>query len=120
MNSAVSTYTSQFTSRNSPRATFNTVYAVNPIDSPLAMLNVSGMVTIVRNAGIATTVFDHGISATCDIISEPTMMSAGAVAAAGMAPTSGATNNATKNSRPVTIAVTPVRPPATTPAALSI
>ena len=97
------------------------MYAVKPNASPLAMLNVSGIVIIVRNAGTATSGSSH-----CDlahqlaIIRLPTMISAGAVAAAGIAPTTGATNSATTNSSPVTIAVTPVRPPAATPAALSM
>jgi hypothetical protein len=48
------------------------------------------------------------------------MMSAGAVAAPETAPTSGARKIAAMNRSPVTMAVTPERPPATTPAALSI
>ena len=54
------------------------------------------------------------------IIRLPTTIKAGAVAAAGIAPTTGATNSATMNIAPVTMAVTPLRPPAATPAALSI
>ena len=42
------------------------------------------------------------------------------IAAAGMAPTSGASHNAAIKSSPVTMAVTPLRPPAATPAELSI
>ena len=49
----------------------------------------------------------------------PTIINAGAVAEAGIAPANGATNNATANSRPVTMAVTPELPPAATPAELS-
>jgi hypothetical protein len=49
-------------------------------------------------------------------ISEPTRMSAGAVAAGGTMPTNGAATIAPKNSDPVTMAVTPLRPPAMTPA----
>ena len=84
------------------------------------MLNVSGMVIMVRNAGIATSGSLHEISVIVVIIMLPTTMSAGAVAAAGMAPTSGASHNAAMNSSPVTIAVTPLRPPAATPAELSM
>ena len=72
---------------------------VKPNASPLAMLKVSGTVMMVRNDGKATTGFDHSISPTCAIISDPTTISAGAVAAAGIAL---------------------MRPPATTPAALSM
>ena len=75
---------------------------------------------MVRKAGIAISGSDHSISATTDTIRLPTMIRAGAVAAAGIAPTTGATNSAATNSRPVTMAVTPVRPPAATPAALSM
>ena len=49
-------------------------------------------------------------------ISAPTRMSAGAVAKVGMGPTSGAKKRARKKRMPVTMAVTPVRPPAATPA----
>ena len=84
------------------------------------MLNVSGIVIMVRNAGMAISGSCHSISLTTAIIRLPTMISAGAVAAAGIAPTSGATNSAARNSTPVTIAVTPLRPPAATPAALSM
>ena len=50
------------------------------------MLNVSGMVTMVRNAGMATAGSSHAMDATDDIIRLPTMMSAGAVAPVGIAP----------------------------------
>jgi hypothetical protein len=46
----------------------------------------------------------------------PTRMSAGEVAKLGMAPMRGAMKRETKKRRPVTMAVTPVRPPAATPA----
>src|SRR5260370_18895357 len=93
---------------------------MNPNARPLAMLNVSGMVMMIRNAGIDSTGFDQGISAACAIISEPTTISAGAVAAAGIAPTTGAMNIAIRKKSPATIAVTPERPPDATPAALSM
>ena len=75
---------------------------------------------MVRNAGTETSGSRQSISTTTCIMRLPTTISAGAVAAAGMAPTAGATNSATPNSSPVTMAVTPVRPPAATPAALSM
>ncbi len=62
----------------------------------------------------------HAISVTVVIIMLPTMISAGAVADVGIAPANGATNSATANNSPVTIAVTPDLPPAATPAELSI
>jgi nitrogen fixation/metabolism regulation signal transduction histidine kinase len=54
------------------------------------------------------------------IIMAPTRMSAGAVAAAGMACTSGAAKRAAKKRSPVTTAARPVRAPAATPAVLSM
>jgi hypothetical protein len=59
----------------------------------------------------------QAISPTTDTIMLPTTIGAGAVAAAGMAPTTGARKSARTKSDPVTMAVTPVRPPAATPAA---
>ena len=84
------------------------------------MLNVSGIISIVRNAGTAIIGSVQAISAAFVIIMLPTRINAGAVAAEGITPTSGATNRAARNSSPVTIAVTPLRPPAATPAELSI
>jgi hypothetical protein len=49
-------------------------------------------------------------------INDPTRMSAGAVAASGTMPMNGAATMAHRNSSPVTMAVTPERPPAATPA----
>src|ERR1041385_8209128 len=112
------------------------------------MLKDSGIVIMVRNAGTATSGSCQAISPMTDAIMLPTTINAGAVAAAGIAPATGATNNATINIAPVTMAVTPVaagiapatgatnnatiniapvtmavtpvRPPAATPAALSM
>jgi hypothetical protein len=78
------------------------------------------MASMVRKAGMAMPGLFHWISVTLVIIMLPTMMSAGAVAAEGMAPARGATKSAAANRRPVTMAVTPERPPAATPAELSI
>ena len=91
-----------------------------PNAKPLAIENVSGMVIRVRKAGTATIGSAHSISVTAEIISAPTRINAGAVAAMGMLATSGATNKAIRNSRPVTIEAMPVLPPTATPAALSI
>ena len=96
------------------------VKAVKPKASPLAMLKVSGMAIIVRNAGMAMTASSQSISFIGDIMRLPTTINAGAVAAAGTAPINGAMNNMAANNKPVTIAVTPVRPPVATPAALSM
>lgn len=83
------------------------------------MLKVSGMPSIVRNAGSAISGSPHAISDTVVIIILPTIINAGAVAEEGIAPANGATNKATANNKPVTIAVTPDLPPAATPAELS-
>ena len=58
------------------------------------MLKVSGMVIMVRKAGMATSGSCQSISPTTDTIMLPTMISAGAVAAAGMTPTTGAMKSA--------------------------
>ena len=84
------------------------------------MEKVSGMATRVRKAGIATDGSAQSMSARGAIIIAPTRIRAGAVAAAGIAWASGAANRATRNNRPTTTAVRPVRPPAETPDALSI
>ena len=68
------------------------------------MLKVSGMVIIVRNAGMAISGSFQAISPTTETIMLPTMTSAGAVAAAGIAPTTGAMKSARTNSIPVSIA----------------
>ena len=119
MNSAARIPSIQVNSRNRPRNNLINVYDVNPNASPLAILNVNGVVINVRNAGTEIPGSSHLISTACDTISDPTMINAGAVAATGITPITGAITNANKNSPPVTIDVTPVRPPATTPAALS-
>ena len=79
------------------------------------MLNISGMPSIVKNAGTAISGSLHWISPAAVIIMLPTTINAGAVADDGMAPASGATKSAIAKSNPVTMAVTPERPPAATP-----
>ena len=80
------------------------------------MDQVRGMVATVRNAGIPISGLSHSIWPRPVAMRPPTRMRAGEVAKAGMAPTSGATKRARKKRMPVTMAVTPVRPPAATPA----
>src|SRR5512145_1716576 len=93
---------------------------MNPSASPLAIENVSGIASMVRNAGIASVISSHLIDVTAPIISAPTMIKAGAVAIGGIAPATGAKNMArTKRAATVT-AVSPVRPPSLTPVALSM
>ena len=77
---------------------------------------VSGIRIRVRNEGTATSGSVHRISVMVASMSEPTRISAGAVAADGTMPTKGAATMAPRNKRPVTMAVMPLRPPAMTPA----
>ena len=80
------------------------------------MDQVSGMVTTVRKAGMAMGGLSHSIVPSPVSMSPPTRMRAGAVAKLGMAPTKGARKREKKKRIPVTMAVTPDRPPAATPA----
>ncbi len=80
------------------------------------MDQVSGMVETVRKAGMPIWGSSHSIWPRPVSMRPPTRMSAGEVAKLGMAPTSGAMKSERKKSSPVTMAVTPVRPPAATPA----
>ena len=97
----------------------------------LAVAAAFGMSAFTLAAGVALTAFiatgfGWGVPAArigatvCAIIIAPTRINAGAVAAAGITPSHGATNSASRKQIPATIAVTPDRPPAATPAALSI
>src|SRR5206468_2807911 len=74
--------------------------------------------TTVRNAGIAYSSLCQSISPSARAISTPTTTSAGAVTAGAPATTanSGKKNIATRNHAAVDTAVSPVRPPALTPA----
>jgi len=80
------------------------------------MDQVRGMVATVRKAGMPIWGSSHSM------VPRPGEHEAAdederrAVAKLGMAPTSGAMKSERKNKMPVTMAVTPVRPPAATPA----
>ena len=78
------------------------------------------MMITVRKAGIAAPGSDHSTSVSAPIISAPTKIRAGAVAAAGIACTKGAKNRVQRNKNPTTTLVKPVRPPTATPEALSM
>ena len=92
---------------------------MKPNANPFAMLDVSGIMMIVRNAGSAFVKSEKSILPTSDMSSAPTRISAGAVAKAGTRPMSGAKRSAARKSTPAATAVRPVRPPAAMPAALS-
>ena len=62
---------------------------------------------------------EKSIFVTDEIMSRPTNTSAGVVAKPGMARKMGESKSAAKNRTPVVRAVSPVRPPAATPALLS-
>ena len=70
-------------------------------------------------AGIDSEKSSKGIFTIGSIISRPTMISAGAVAAAGIERKSGEKKRATAKQMAMTKAVRPERPPCATPAALS-
>jgi creatinine amidohydrolase/Fe(II)-dependent formamide hydrolase-like protein len=77
------------------------------------------MNTPAKKEGIASFSSSHLISLNADIIIIPTTMRAGAVAAAGTSPATGARNTQANRSTAVTTLVRPVRPPTLIPAALS-
>lgn len=74
---------------------------------------------MVKNAGIASVKSSKLILSIGVIISEPTSIRAGAVAAAGTIKNRGERNNAKIKMMVVVRAVNPVRPPSATPDALS-
>ncbi len=56
---------------------------------PSVIEKVNGIVTMVRNAGIATVGSSHSSSRVTDSMRKPTSTRAGAVASGGMTPASG-------------------------------
>jgi hypothetical protein len=87
---------------------------------PSLILNANGMVRIVTNAGAVFSKSFKSSSARPCIMKAPTITRAGAVASAGMIRISGVRNSASRKQIAVAITVNPVRPPASTPAALSM
>jgi len=86
---------------------------------PWVMEYVNGISTRARNAGMASSSWVQAIFVTGRTINAPTSTRAGAVARAGMVPSSGDKTRQGRNSSPATTAVRPVRPPASMPTALS-
>ena len=74
---------------------------------------------MVRKAGMASRKSPKSMRVTGSIMKTPTMTSTGAVATAGTQATNGVKNRASRNRLPTVTAVSPVRPPSATPAALS-
>ena len=95
---------------------------MKPKAIPVAMLEVSGMLKIMRNAGNASSISFHLILATAPIIKLPTIINAGAVIEdkPEIALTSGPKNAAMINRIATVTVVSPVLPPAATPADDSI
>lgn len=90
---------------------------INPSAIPVAILEVSGIVKIIKKAGKASSNSPHLTLTKLPIIKLPTIMSAGEVMAAmpETALTSGLKNAATIKRIPTVKEVSPVRPPAATP-----
>ena len=84
---------------------------------PLVMENVKGIITIVRNAGIALSIESQSISAAWPIIMAPISTETEAVAAIGTWLNSGAKSVKRRNKTPTVMAVRPVWPPSLIPAA---
>ena len=72
---------------------------------------INGMAIRVINAGIASLSSSMSIFTICCIIMNPTMMRAGAVANDGTARNMGDRKSDSRKRKPVTIVVSPVRPP---------
>ena len=92
---------------------------MKPIAIPSAILNVNGIRTITNRAGKLSVKSFRSISVIFWIISAPIKIRIGDIAALGMIFITGIKNNETKKSNPVVTAVSPVRPPAVIPAAVS-
>src|SRR5699024_7912286 len=77
----------------------------------------NGIMIIVKNAGIATSILSHSISFKLDTINTPTIINAGAVTDDVTIANNGEKNNARKKNSDVKTDVKPVRPPTPTPVA---
>ena len=101
-----------------PLAIFKIGYAMNPNAIPVEILEVSGITSIIKNAGNASSKFDQSIWRTDAIINVPTIINTGEVIAETVEidDTSGEKNEAAANKTATVKVVNPVRPPAATPA----
>lgn len=116
ININVNTYNSGLTFLCCPVAIFTIVYEIIPKTIPSAIEYVNGIAAIVINAGIATVKSSQFIFFTAVDINIPTMIRAGAVADEGTNRNSGLKNRDIRKKHPVMTDVSPVRPPAATPA----
>ena len=92
-----------------------------PTETPPIMLLLKGMPAKMRKAGIPSVQSSHRISETERIIMAPTTTSAPDVTGGypATAVMIGVKNIASRKQMPITMAVSPVFPPASAPAALS-
>lgn len=102
-----------------PERSFIMVKLSIPKITPCAILYVKGMKIMVMKAGNPLLTSLKSIFPTELIINKPIIINAGAVAAAGTIKKIGAKKRASKNMMEVLTLVSPVRPPAATPEALS-
>ena len=103
-----------------PHTTLIITYEIIPIAIPSEILYIKGIAIIAIKQGIVSVISSKSSLVIDVIIRKPTTTSAGAVANDGIARKTGDKKSAAKKSRPVMIAVRPVRPPSSTPEALSI
>lgn len=102
-----------------PQIMFMSTYEIIPRRIPFEIEYESGIMMIHTKAGIDSEKLSNGIFTIGSIISRPTMISAGAVAADGIERNNGEKKSAITKQHPTANAVRPERPPCATPAALS-
>lgn len=112
-------YELMLTSFHLPHPTSINTYAMSPINMPSEMLEEKVIKAMQRNAGTDLRMSEKSISCMPYIMFIPTHIKAGAVAAEGIARNRGAKNKDRKKHPAVTSDVNPLRPPASTPEALS-
>ena len=105
------------TSFHFPLTTFKIGYVIKPSAIPVAILDVKGIVKIIKKAGKASSNESQSISLTTPIIKLPTIISAGAVMAEtpDNALTKGPKKAASINKIATVNVVSPERPPTATP-----
>ena len=100
-------------------AKFTIIYRINPNWIPVVIEYDNGIITTVKNAGIAINLSNQSILDTFSIIDIPTKINIGAIAAIGTMLTIGAKNNEIPKHNAADTAVNPVLPPASIPTLLS-
>ncbi len=91
-------------------------YSTKPNPIPITTLEVSGIIIIVKNAGITISNFVQLIRRISIAISAPTIINAADVTSTEITLTSGEKNNATTKHAAITTDVKPVFPPTAIPA----